>query len=552
MEMEDQYGMADFRQFTDGRPANFPAIQSTGELFSGHRNLTQAQQYEMVMMGPGRQVGREMVVPPVVLRDQFRSESTTTTTTSTNSTLNGLENMEGGGLGGDGGTGRWPRQETLTLLEIRSNLDSKFKEANQKGPLWDEVSRIMYEEHGYQRSGKKCREKFENLYKYYKKTKDGKAGRQDGKHYRFFRQLEALYGETSNPSSVSDTHLVGNSSFRFHNASTTTTISNQEAFQAPKLTESLSLSSSSEFNSSYSDDNDANNAAALKDIDLTEKRKMRRGKRSWKAKISDFIDAQMRKLMEKQEDWLEKMMKSIERKEEERLMREEEWRKKEAVRIDREHKFWANERAWIEARDAALMEALQKLTGKDLLEAELRSLKDNQNINENGSETITNIVNADHSWPECEITKLMQLRDLMESRFQQSGCIEEILWEEIAAKMAYLGYDRSALMCKDKWDSINSYLRKTTKECNKKRKENSRNCCYFPNHELIYNQGGAYCEINEQEGPQTTRFATNESASPPNSNTGNAMHDSCFRLLMGDGGNLWENYGLKHSKGKNH
>lgn len=49
----------------------------------------------------------------------------------------------GGGVGGEGGgTGRWPRQETLTLLEIRSRLDHKFKEANQKGPLWDEVSRF--------------------------------------------------------------------------------------------------------------------------------------------------------------------------------------------------------------------------------------------------------------------------------------------------------------------------------------------------------------------------------------------------------------------------
>lgn len=40
----------------------------------------------------------------------------------------------------DGGNGRWPRQETLTLLEIRSRLDAKFKEANHKGPLWDEVA----------------------------------------------------------------------------------------------------------------------------------------------------------------------------------------------------------------------------------------------------------------------------------------------------------------------------------------------------------------------------------------------------------------------------
>ncbi len=29
-------------------------------------------------------------------------------------------------------TGTWPRQETLTLLEIKSHLEPKFKEANQK------------------------------------------------------------------------------------------------------------------------------------------------------------------------------------------------------------------------------------------------------------------------------------------------------------------------------------------------------------------------------------------------------------------------------------
>ena len=38
---------------------------------------------------------------------------------------------------------RWPRQETLTLLEIRSRLDHKFREASQKAPLWDEVSRYL-------------------------------------------------------------------------------------------------------------------------------------------------------------------------------------------------------------------------------------------------------------------------------------------------------------------------------------------------------------------------------------------------------------------------
>lgn len=188
MEMEDQYGMADLRQLmTNGssstRPHLFPAIpqqqqQQHGQhhqdlLFSGvHRNLTHAghlhhhHHYEMMMLsGGGGGGGHHQVVTHEMLprgsslhHDQLHTESTTTTTSAgggtgggggacaggtSSGTLSGLEGTDVGciGGGGDGGTGRWPRQETLSLLEIRSRLDHKFKEANQKGPLWDEVSR---------------------------------------------------------------------------------------------------------------------------------------------------------------------------------------------------------------------------------------------------------------------------------------------------------------------------------------------------------------------------------------------------------------------------
>lgn len=61
-----------------------------------------------------------------------------------------MESDEWGGgygndvVGGSNNNSRWPRQETLTLLEIRSRLDSKFKDSNHKGPLWDQVSRYIY------------------------------------------------------------------------------------------------------------------------------------------------------------------------------------------------------------------------------------------------------------------------------------------------------------------------------------------------------------------------------------------------------------------------
>lgn len=58
---------------------------------------------------------------------------------------------DGGGLGGGGGGGsassssgnRWPREETLALLRIRSDMDSTFRDATLKAPLWEHVSRFL-------------------------------------------------------------------------------------------------------------------------------------------------------------------------------------------------------------------------------------------------------------------------------------------------------------------------------------------------------------------------------------------------------------------------
>lgn len=40
---------------------------------------------------------------------------------------------------------RWPRQETLALLKIRSDMDDAFRESSTKAPLWEEVSRSVDE-----------------------------------------------------------------------------------------------------------------------------------------------------------------------------------------------------------------------------------------------------------------------------------------------------------------------------------------------------------------------------------------------------------------------
>lgn len=63
----------------------------------------------------------------------------------------GEENFRGGVgedlLGSSGersfGGNRWPRQETIALLQIRSDMDVVFRDASVKGPLWEEVSRLI-------------------------------------------------------------------------------------------------------------------------------------------------------------------------------------------------------------------------------------------------------------------------------------------------------------------------------------------------------------------------------------------------------------------------
>uniref|UniRef100_A0A7N1A130 Myb-like domain-containing protein n=1 Tax=Kalanchoe fedtschenkoi TaxID=63787 RepID=A0A7N1A130_KALFE len=299
---------------------------------------------------------------------------------------------------GNSCSSRWPREETMSLLQIRSRLHSNFKQATHKGPLWDEVSRIMYEEHGYQRSGKKCREKFENLYKYYKKTKEAKSGKHDGKNYRFFRQLEALYGDQNevigtsmtdhlaaaqpntissqahfppNPAADSDginnnqIMMMGGSAHLFGDSDPQVISPNNHHHNSMKLPcdqscLSLSNHNSSLFTSSSSEDNKRGHNKKYK----------------LKVKIKEFIDTQMNSLMEQQQFCMEKVMETIEKKETERALREEEWRQEAEERLEKEHKYWESERAWMKARDAALMETIQKLTAARSAASSSSSVRD--------------------------------------------------------------------------------------------------------------------------------------------------------------------------------
>ncbi|KAL5560113.1 hypothetical protein UlMin_036324 [Ulmus minor] len=319
---------------------------------------------------------------------------------------------EGGGGGGGGsnsgedermrgdegdrsfGGNRWPRQETLALLKIRSDMDVAFRDASVKGPLWDEVSRKLAEL-GFHRNAKKCKEKFENVYKYHKRTKEGRTGKSDGKTYRFFDQLQALENQPSPFSSplpvpvspvqskaepaITPTIVHQNSTVPSISTTSSTppmtlpfpssfsqlpttnpkilppttnppinpppvppTASQPPAFPPSIPSSSLDLMSNST-SSSTSDE----------EIEGSRKRK-----RKWK----DFFQRLMHEVIERQDELQKKFLEAIEKREQERFAREEAWRMQEMARVNREREILAQERSIASAKDQAVMAFLQKIS----------------------------------------------------------------------------------------------------------------------------------------------------------------------------------------------
>ncbi|GKV07319.1 hypothetical protein SLEP1_g19113 [Rubroshorea leprosula] len=95
---------------------------------------------------------------------------------------------------------RWPRDEVLALINLRCSLfnstntgEEKEGGAAVKAPLWERISQGMLEL-GYKRSAKRCKEKWENINKYFRKTKDNNKKRSiDSRTCPYFHQLSTLY-----------------------------------------------------------------------------------------------------------------------------------------------------------------------------------------------------------------------------------------------------------------------------------------------------------------------------------------------------------------------
>lgn len=91
-------------------------------------------------------------------------------------------------------------------------------------------------------------------------------------------------------------------------------------------------------------------------------------------------------------------------------------------------------------------------------------------------------------WPRDEVLALINLRCSLYNSSEDKEGVKAPLWERISQGMLNFGYKRSAKRCKEKWENINKYFRKT-KDVNKKRSMDSRTCPYFHQLSNLYSQG---------------------------------------------------------------
>ncbi|CAN8240241.1 unnamed protein product [Cochlearia groenlandica] len=431
--------------------------------------------------------------------------------------------------GGDGGGGnRWPRPETLALLRIRSEMDKAFRDSTLKAPLWEEISRKMMDL-GYKRSAKKCKEKFENVYKYHKRTKEGRTGKSEGKTYRFFKELEAF--DTLNPyphePATTTTATMTTSLTPWSNnpsqEKSSLTLKHQDKHQvstktmfttnptllykqpSPTYTNDLmnNVSSMNLFSSSTS----SSTASEEEEEDHHQVKRSSKKRKYWKGLFT--------KLMEKQEKMQKRFLETLENRERERISREEAWRNQEVARITKEHERLVNERSNVAAKDSAIISFLHKISGGQQQQPQPQQQQNHKVVSQRkqyetndpitfestkeprqvlldttmkiGSYNVNNSVSPSSSrWPKTEVEALISIRRNLEANYQENGT-KGPLWEEISSGMRRLGYNRSAKRCKEKWENINKYFKKV-KESDKKRPLDSKTCPYFNQLEALYNE----------------------------------------------------------------
>ncbi|CAD5332928.1 unnamed protein product [Arabidopsis thaliana] len=292
------------------------------------------------------------------------------------------------------------------------------------------------------------------------------------------------------------------------------------------------------------DDAKSSSSSSLMMIMKEKKRKKRKKEKERFGVLKGFCEGLVRNMIAQQEEMHKKLLEDMVKKEEEKIAREEAWKKQEIERVNKEVEIRAQEQAMASDRNTNIIKFISKFTDHDLDVVQnptspsqdssslaLRKTQGRRKFQTSSSllpQTLTphNLLTIDKSlepfstktlkpknqnpkppksddksdlgkrWPKDEVLALINIRrsisnmnddDHKDENSLSTSSKAVPLWERISKKMLEIGYKRSAKRCKEKWENINKYFRKT-KDVNKKRPLDSRTCPYFHQLTALYSQ----------------------------------------------------------------
>ncbi|KAJ8551785.1 hypothetical protein K7X08_021800 [Anisodus acutangulus] len=243
--------------------------------------------------------------------------------------------------------------------------------------------------------------------------------------------------------------------------------------------------------SSSSDDSESSEAI--------EEHLIRKRKRETRRSLKLYLEDMVRKLMDKQEQMHKQLIEMIEKKEQERINREEAWNQQEVERAKRDEELRAEETS----RNLALISFLENLLGEEFRipkSSKISTLvKDEGEVH--GQEADVRSDPCNRRWPKSEVQALVSVRTALDHKFLKGA--KGSVWEEVADGLAKMGYIWTPKKCKEKWENINKYYKRTI-DSGKTRPKNYRSCPYFHELDILYkngllNQGAGNCVKSETE-----------------------------------------------------
>ncbi|XP_076902833.1 trihelix transcription factor GT-2-like [Bidens hawaiensis] len=212
-------------------------------------------------------------------------------------------------------------------------------------------------------------------------------------------------------------------------------------------------------------------------------------KRKSRKKMEFYFERMVQTVMEKQEQMHKQLIDMLEQNEKESIIREQAWKKHETERAKRDEQA----RKQQVSQCQALLSFIQKTLGQEIqianhpdtnLESQEKSKYDDDDILMKNIEESEGDPNG-RRWPKSEVQALITVRVALNHMFENGKGPKGSIWDEVAASLSGMGYYRTPKKCKEKWENINKYYRRTME----KGKATSKSCSYFKELEMLHKNG---------------------------------------------------------------